>query len=120
VVWAWPAHQVRVVAAVPDHPWYRRLGCVGCGVLPGQAGVPAARRRVCPAVGPPYARDCGAPALEGASFEAAGPRIDSTFAYVGTTGMFEAAGFWRIVRIGARSAGLPALSWGLTCAADRP
>ncbi len=54
-----------------------------------------------------YARDCGAPALEGYPVKAAGTRIDSTFAYVGTTGMFAAAGFRRIVRTGARSAGLP-------------
>lgn len=54
-----------------------------------------------------YARDCGAPALEGYPVETAGTRIDPTSAYVGTTGMFSAAGFRRIARTGARSAGLP-------------
>jgi len=33
--------------------------------------------------------------------------IDSTFAYVGTTDRFEAAGFRRVAETGARSAGLP-------------
>jgi len=54
-----------------------------------------------------YARDCGAPALEGYPVEATGARIDSTFAYVGTTSMFEASGFRRITQTTARSAGLP-------------
>jgi GNAT superfamily N-acetyltransferase len=54
-----------------------------------------------------YARDCGAPALEGYPVDSAGARIDSTFAYVGTTSMFEAAGFHRITETKAHSAGLP-------------
>ena len=53
-----------------------------------------------------YARGCGAPALEGYPVEAAGARIDSTSAYVGTASMFEAAGFRRVAQTGARSAGL--------------
>jgi GNAT superfamily N-acetyltransferase len=54
-----------------------------------------------------YARECGAPALEGYPVDAAGARIDTTFAYVGTTQMFEAAGFRRVAETSARSAGLP-------------
>jgi hypothetical protein len=34
-------------------------------------------------------------------------RIDPTFAYVGTTEMFQAAGFRRVAETRARSAGLP-------------
>jgi GNAT superfamily N-acetyltransferase len=54
-----------------------------------------------------YARDCGAAALEAYPVEATGARIDSTFAYVGTTCMFQAAGFRRVAQTSARSAGLP-------------
>jgi len=54
-----------------------------------------------------YARDCRAPAVEGYPVDCAGARIDSTFAYVGTAGMFEAAGFRRVAGTSARSAGLP-------------
>jgi hypothetical protein len=53
------------------------------------------------------ARDCDAPALEGYPVEAAGARIDSTFGYVGTAAIFEAAGFRRIAPASARRAGLP-------------
>jgi hypothetical protein len=35
-----------------------------------------------------------------------GRRIDSTFAYVGTLAMFEQAGFQRVLKTSARSAGL--------------
>jgi GNAT superfamily N-acetyltransferase len=54
-----------------------------------------------------YARDRGVPALEEYPVEAAGSRIDSTFAFVDTAGMFEAAGFRGIAGTGARSAGRP-------------
>ena len=54
-----------------------------------------------------YAREQGAPALEAYPVDPAGGRIDTSFAYVGTTSMFEAAGFRRVVETGARSAGLP-------------
>jgi hypothetical protein len=37
----------------------------------------------------------------------AGQRIDTTFAYVGTTAMFEAAGFRRMTQTQSHSAGLP-------------
>lgn len=54
-----------------------------------------------------YAKECGAPALEGYPVDSAGARIDTTFAYVGTTALFEPAGFRRIAETSARSAGLP-------------
>lgn len=67
-----------------------------------------------------YARDCGAPALEGYPVDTAGTRIDSTFAYVGTTSMFQAAGFRRIAQTCARSAGLPRIVMRLDLTADTP
>ena len=54
-----------------------------------------------------YARAEGAVGLEAYPVDPAGRRIDSTFAYVGTTAMFEAAGFRRMTETQSRSAGLP-------------
>ena len=54
-----------------------------------------------------YAREQGAPALEAYPVDTAGRRIHGTAAYVGTAGMFERAGFRRIVETGARSDHLP-------------
>ncbi len=54
-----------------------------------------------------YARSCEAVALEAYPVDTAGGRISGTFAYVGTTKMFEEAGFTRILKTAARSAGLP-------------
>lgn len=54
-----------------------------------------------------YARDHGAPAVEAYPIDPEGRRLDVAFSYVGFTGMFEAAGFERIVETGARSAGRP-------------
>ena len=50
-----------------------------------------------------YAREQGAPALEAYPVETGGARIHGTAAYVGTTGMFEAAGFRRVLETDARS-----------------
>jgi GNAT superfamily N-acetyltransferase len=54
-----------------------------------------------------YAAECGAPALEGYPIDPAGKRVSTSFAYVGTTSMFEAAGFHRVTETAARSARLP-------------
>lgn len=54
-----------------------------------------------------YARDHGAPALEAYPVDTGGARIHGTAAYVGTTGMFEDAGFRRVLETGAQSARLP-------------
>jgi ribosomal protein S18 acetylase RimI-like enzyme len=54
-----------------------------------------------------YAREQGAPALEAYPVDTRGARIHGTAAYVGTTGMFEAAGFRRVLETDARSARLP-------------
>jgi GNAT superfamily N-acetyltransferase len=72
-------------------PGYRRQGVATC-LLAGVAH---------------YARTAGAPGLEGYPVDTRDARIDSTFAYMGTTGMFEAAGFHRVRETVARSAGRP-------------
>jgi GNAT superfamily N-acetyltransferase len=54
-----------------------------------------------------YAREHGAPALEAYAVDTCGRRIHATAAYVGTAGMFEGAGFRRIVETAARSDHLP-------------
>jgi GNAT superfamily N-acetyltransferase len=53
------------------------------------------------------ARSCGAPALEAYPVDPEGARISAPFAYVGLVSMFERAGFRRMVKTSARSAGLP-------------
>jgi GNAT superfamily N-acetyltransferase len=50
-----------------------------------------------------YARDQGAPALEAYPVDTGGARIHGSAAYVGTMGMFEAAGFRRMLETDARS-----------------
>jgi GNAT superfamily N-acetyltransferase len=50
-----------------------------------------------------YARAEGAVGLEAYPVDTGGQRIQTTAAYVGTTGMFEAAGFHRVVETAARS-----------------
>jgi len=54
-----------------------------------------------------YARSRGAIALEGYPVYTGGKQISATFAYVGTTTLFERAGFHRVVETAARSGGLP-------------
>lgn len=54
-----------------------------------------------------YARTCAAVAMEAYPVDTGGARISGTFAYVGTTKLFEEAGFTRILETAARSAGLP-------------
>jgi ribosomal protein S18 acetylase RimI-like enzyme len=54
-----------------------------------------------------YAREQGAPALEAYPVDTDGRRIHGTAAYVGTAGMFEAAGFERVLETDARSERLP-------------
>ena len=53
-----------------------------------------------------YARTEHAAGLESYPVDPGGRRIDTTFAYVGTTGLFEAAGFRRVAPTNSRSAGL--------------
>ncbi len=53
-----------------------------------------------------YGRRQGAPVLEAYPIDTQGKRVNSSFAYVGTVSMFEAAGFEKVVATQARSAGL--------------
>lgn len=53
-----------------------------------------------------HARLHGAPALEAYPIDPMGGRVNSAFAYVGTTGLFESAGFSRVVATASRSAGM--------------
>ena len=50
-----------------------------------------------------YARSCGAPAVEGYPVDTEGARISPSAAHVGTTTLFEAAGFERIRPTEARA-----------------
>lgn len=54
-----------------------------------------------------YAARCGAPAVEGYPVDNQGARVDLTMAYVGTRGVFEAAGFHLASRTDAVSGGFP-------------
>ena len=56
-----------------------------------------------------YARSMGAPAVEAYPVDPGGRRISTSFAFVGFTTTFEAAGFRRVLLTDARSAGL--LRW---------
>lgn len=56
-----------------------------------------------------FARERGAPALEAYPVDTGGSRIHGTAAYVGTVGMFERAGFRRILETAARSDHRPRL-----------
>jgi len=54
-----------------------------------------------------YARDHGAPGVEGYPFDPEGGRIPDALAYVGTRGAFERAGFTIVSATDARSGGRP-------------
>lgn len=54
-----------------------------------------------------FAGSYGAPALEGYPVETGGARLSTSLAYVGTTGMFERAGFRRVAGTDATSARRP-------------
>jgi GNAT superfamily N-acetyltransferase len=53
-----------------------------------------------------YARSHGAPALEAYPIDPEGGRVSAAFAFVGTTSLFEAAGFAKVEPSTARSAGM--------------
>lgn len=54
-----------------------------------------------------YATQCGVEMLEAYPVDTEGERISGAFAYVGTTSLFEKAGFRRVVETDARSAHRP-------------
>jgi GNAT superfamily N-acetyltransferase len=91
----------RTIPAVDDLPVWSvvcfvvRVGHRGKGIAGGllEAGVH-------------YAKDRGAPAIEGYPVDPQGARISGSLAYVGTTGLFERAGFRRMGETASRSAGM--------------
>ncbi len=54
-----------------------------------------------------YAREHGAPGIEGYPIDPVGARVSTSFGFVGFTKTFEAAGFRRVVVTDGHSAGLP-------------
>lgn len=54
-----------------------------------------------------YAREQGAPAVEGYPVENGSAKVDTTMAYVGTLTQFERAGFTRVMETQAVSGGFP-------------
>jgi GNAT superfamily N-acetyltransferase len=54
-----------------------------------------------------YAREQGAPAVEGYPVDNQGAKVDLTMAYVGTRGVFERAGFLKAADTDAVSGGIP-------------
>jgi len=65
-----------------------------------------------------YAVKQGAVGLEAYPIDPEGARVDVAFAYVGTTSMFERAGFRRVVETASRSAGRT--RWLMRLDLDRP
>jgi len=54
-----------------------------------------------------YARDCGAPVVEGYPVDNEGEKVDLTMAYVGTRRLFEHAGFTKAADTDSVSDGFP-------------
>ena len=54
-----------------------------------------------------YARDRGAPVVEGYPVDNQGRKVDLTMGYVGTRSMFEKAGFTKAADTDSVSAGMP-------------
>jgi GNAT superfamily N-acetyltransferase len=67
-----------------------------------------------------YARSHGAPAVEGYPVDNQGEKVDITMAYVGTRGLFEAAGFTLAARTDASSDGFPRVLMRLDLTDLRP
>lgn len=92
----------RVIPAIDDRP----VWSVVCFVVrPGFRRRGIAHALLDGVIG--YARHNDACGLEAYPVDPQGARIHQSAAYVGTTGLFEAAGFRRVVRTEATSGGLP-------------
>jgi GNAT superfamily N-acetyltransferase len=74
-------------------------------VRPGHRGQGLSHRLLEGAVA--YARDRGAPAVEGYPVDNQGARVDTTMAYVGTRTLFERAGFTKAADTRSVSGGFP-------------
>lgn len=97
-----PFARSRKIPHVDDLPVWS-LWCVR--VRPGHRGQGIATQLVAGAV--EYAREQGAPAVEGYPTDNQGRRVDLTMAYVGTRTLFEAAGFTKAADTDAVSGGFP-------------
>lgn len=116
-----------MTARSPGHPAARTRGCI-LGAAGGRQTIPQVDEQpvwsvVCffvrrtarnagvtgrlLAAGVEYARDHGAPGVEGYPIEPDKRRIHDALAYVGTRGMFERAGFSVVRATPARSGGRP-------------
>jgi GNAT superfamily N-acetyltransferase len=92
----------RKIPHVDDLPVWS-LFCVK--VRPGHRGKGVAHALVSGAAS--YAREQGAPAVEGYPVDNQGQKVDLTMAYVGTRSLFEAAGFTKAADTDAISGGFP-------------
>lgn len=97
-----PFARSRKIPHVDDLPVWS-LWCVR--VRPGHRGRGIARPLVEGAV--EYARQQGAPAVEGYPVDNQGAKVDTTMAYVGTRSLFESAGFAVAAPTEAISGGFP-------------
>lgn len=91
----------RTIPTIDDVPVWSVICFV---VRPGFRGQGLARHLLRGALD--YARSRGAPMVEAYPVDPAGGRTSSTFAYVGTTGLFESLGFERVVATTSRSGGM--------------
>ncbi len=94
--------RLRTTQYLDDEPVWRII----CFVIPAQFRRQGLAHRLLDGT-VDYTRDHGAQVLEGYSIDPDGARVSSAFAYVGTTSLFDAAGFKRIEPAKARGASLP-------------
>jgi GNAT superfamily N-acetyltransferase len=92
----------RTIPTVDDLPVWS-IGCFRIRVGYRRRGV----ARALLAAAAEYARERGAPAIEGYPIDPEGRRVDVGFGFVGFTPMFEGQGFRRVVLTDAHSAGRP-------------
>ena len=97
-----PFARSRTIPHVDDLP-VSSLWCVR--VRPGFRGRGVSHALLEGAVA--YARECGAPSVEGYPVDNAGARVDTTMAYVGTRAAFERAGFTWAADTTGGSGGFP-------------
>lgn len=97
-----PFERSRKIPHVDDLPVWS-IWCVR--VRPGHRGRGVSHAALAGAVA--YAREQGAPAVEGYPVDNRGEKVDQTMAYVGTRALFEAAGFTWAADTDAVSGGFP-------------
>jgi len=97
-----PFARSRKIPHVDDRPVWS-IWCLR--VRPGRRGRGIAHALLAGAVA--YARDCGAPVVEGYPVDNEGEKVDLTMAYVGTRRLFEHAGFTKAADTDSVSDGFP-------------